>query len=111
MGHEIQEKNKFDDSKEIKDKNNAFILEASGSSNIESIEQTNKENSSNMSDNTSEDTTKCPKCIMQISPFDLPEHLDMHLAKEIHRKIQEDLKKVVNYQKMRPKETMKIGNV
>ena len=30
---------------------------------------------------------------MQISPFDLPEHLDMHLAKEIHRKIQEDLKK------------------
>ena len=93
IDHEIPEKNIFDNSKEIKDNNNAFCLEASGSSNVESIEQPNKENSSNLSDNTSEDTTKCPKCNMQISPFDLPEHLDMHLAKEIHRKIQEDLKK------------------
>ena len=93
IDNEIEEKNIFDNSKEIKDKNNAYFLEASGSSNVESIEQPNKENSSNLSDNTSEDTTKCPKCNMQISPFDLPEHLDMHLAKEIHRKIQEDLKK------------------
>ena len=93
IDHEIQEKNKVEDLKEMKDKSNGIILEASGSSNVESIEQTNNENSSNMSDYTSEDTTKCPKCIMQISPFDLPEHLDMHLAKEIHRKIQDDLKK------------------
>lgn len=93
IDHEIQEKNKVEDLKEMKDKSNGIILEASGSSNVESIEQINNENSSNMSDYTSEDTTKCPKCIMQISPFDLPEHLDMHLAKEIHRKIQDDLKK------------------
>jgi len=93
IDHEIQEKNKVEDLKEMKDKSNGIILETSGSSNVESIEQINNENSSNMSDYTSEDTTKCPKCIMQISPFDLPEHLDMHLAKEIHRKIQDDLKK------------------
>ena len=50
-------------------------------------------NGSNKSRCIGEDVTDCPKCNAQVSPFNLPEHLDMHLAREIHKEIQEDLRK------------------
>jgi len=42
------------------------------------------DNSSNsVDDNNKEEKEKCPKCSNLISPFDLPEHLDYHFAKEL----------------------------
>ena len=35
---------------------------------------------------------QCPKCSSVISPFDLPEHLDLHLAREVHKEIQQDFR-------------------
>jgi len=41
------------------------------------------ETSSNKVDDYKEEKEKCPKCSSLISPFDLPEHLDYHFAKEL----------------------------
>ena len=35
------------------------------------------------SDESSTDTETCKKCGKQVSPFDMPEHLDFHFAKEL----------------------------
>ena len=42
---------------------------------------------------TENDLEECPKCSALVSPFELPEHLDLHLAKEMHKEIQRDFRK------------------
>ena len=36
------------------------------------------------------ETEECPKCGKQISPFEMPEHLDFHLAKELQNEIRRE---------------------
>merc|ERR1712060_428362 len=46
---------------------------------------------STTSEITSEERAECPKCNLRISPFDLPEHLDMHFAKEMHNELRNNI--------------------
>merc|ERR1739844_460925 len=46
-----------------------------------------------------DDFEQCPKCNALVSPFSLPEHLDMHVAKELHKEIQQDLKRSIDLAK------------
>ena len=58
---------------------------------------------STTSEITSEETAECPKCNLRISPFDLPEHLDMHFAKEMHKEIQNELRNNIDLSKKEDK--------
>ena len=58
---------------------------------------------STTSEITPEETAECPKCNLRISPFDLPEHLDMHFAKEMHKEIQNELRKNIDLSKKEDK--------
>ena len=47
--------------------------------------KTLEEESSNISKEI--ETVKCEKCLKEVSPFEMPEHLDFHLAQELQQEI------------------------